>query len=82
MDLYQEIIAHALWQYGLRIDIPNLDTDPKTWIENSCYQALTQIKGILVDENLDDPTCFQKIEAIVKVFEDMGSDGGGRHDFG
>lgn len=82
MELYQEIVAHALWQHGLRIDIPGLDADPKTWIENSCYQALAQIKDIIADESLDDPTCFQKIEAIVKIFEDMGSDGGGRHDFG
>jgi len=33
------------------------------------------------DENLDDETCFMKIEKIIRVFEDMGSDCGSRHDY-
>ena len=38
--------------------------------------------NILDDDSLDDATCFQKIEEIVCVFEEMGFNGGSRHDFG
>lgn len=37
---------------------------------------------MIEDDGLDDPACFQKIEAIVRVFETLGSNGGNRHDFG
>lgn len=51
-------------------------------MEMRCYEALRKIKNILEDESLTDTVCFQKIEEIIKVFEEIGSDGGSRHDFG
>ncbi len=45
-------------------------------------RALWKIREILADDSLDDPACFQKIEAIVSVLEDLGISSGGRHDFG
>ncbi|MEG1988716.1 MAG: hypothetical protein RR035_05960 [Oscillibacter sp.] len=51
-------------------------------LQFSCYQALKKIKAILADGHLDDQECFRKIEEIVSVFEELGSSGGGRHDFG
>ena len=33
------------------------------------------------DETLDDPSCFQRIERIVTVYEALGAGGGSRHDF-
>ena len=51
-------------------------------IELNCYQTLKKIKAIIEDDSLDDPECFYRIEQIVCAFEEIGSDGGNRHDFG
>ena len=51
-------------------------------LQSECYQALEQIKAVLANDQLDDPECFERIEKIVSIFEEMGSDGGNRHDFG
>ncbi|MDD6408256.1 MAG: hypothetical protein PUF98_00560 [Oscillibacter sp.] len=59
--------------------------------EQECYRCLVsdaadrmllKIRDILADETLNDEACFQKIEAIVSLFEEMGISPGGRHDFG
>jgi hypothetical protein len=50
--------------------------------ETSCvYRVLREIRAVLDDQSLDDPTCFWKIEKIVCLFEEMGWGGGSRHDF-
>ena len=58
------------------------DLDPAGIVHDAAYQALNQIKLILEDDRLDDPECFWKIEQIVRVFEELGSNAGTRHDFG
>ena len=40
--------------------------------ERSAISLLCQIKEILDDDTLDDPTCFQRIAAIVTAFQDAG----------
>lgn len=47
-----------------------------------CYQALRKIRAIIEDDSFEDRDCFMKIEEIVRLFEELGSDGGSRHDFG
>ena len=47
----------------------------------SC-RALDDIRKILDNDELDDESCFNRIEKIVEVYEALGSDGGNRHDFG
>ena len=42
-------------------------------LEYKSYQTLREIKRILEDDSLSDPECFQKIEAIVCLFEELGS---------
>ena len=49
-------------------------------LRERCVQALTAIRRVL-DTDMPDETCFQKIEEIVRVFEAIGADGGARHDF-
>ena len=51
-------------------------------MELECYKALRKIKAILENDALADSECFQQIEEIVCTFEELGSDGGSRHDFG
>ena len=82
MELYQEILLHAIANEKIEITIPSLKMDAKEIVEGACYRALLQIKEILDHDELDDAACFEKIEQIVCLFEEIGSNGGCRHDFG
>ncbi|MGM9617397.1 hypothetical protein [Butyricicoccus sp.] len=76
MELYMEILQKKIK------DNPILCDEIHQIVKMECYQALWKIKQILSDETLSDAECFYKIEAIVCAFEEIGSNGGGRHDFG
>lgn len=83
MELYQEILCHVLANEKIQISFPNLiNTDVTKIVELECYKALRKIKAILENDALADSECFQQIEEIVCTFEELGSDGGSRHDFG
>jgi len=82
MTLYQEILTNLLTSEPLRSLLPQLTISPAEIVEAECYQILQNIKAVLADDSLDDPECFLRIEKIVCLFEDAGSGGGGRHDFG
>ena len=82
MELYEEILAHYLSKESAQLVFPNLKLNATQIVELQSYQALQKIKAILNDASLSDFDCFQKIEEIVCVFEDLGSSGGIRHDFG
>ena len=72
MKLYEEILEHAFSSFQF---------DAERIIEMQCYQTLEKIKAIIKDDSLDDRACFWKIEEIVCALEEIGSDGGSRHDF-
>ncbi|HIZ94824.1 hypothetical protein [Flavonifractor sp. An112] len=82
MELYQEILAHILQNTTVCISFPELKCDISALVEQECYQALQKIQAILRDDRLDDAECFQKIEEIVCVIENLGGGCGTRHDFG
>ena len=84
MELYEEIILNVLRSQKTVIDVsfPGLALNSKEIVELAAYRALSQIQNILKDDSLTDEACFYKIEEIVRVFERLGSDCGGRHDFG
>ena len=82
MDLYQEILSHVLENETVEVTFPNLQINAAEIVQMRCYQALKKIKAILEDERLDDAACCMKIEEILCVLENMGSNGGTRHDFG
>jgi len=79
MELFQEILVRAFQQGKIRIEFPEIHY--ADIVEGVCYQALKKIKEIIEDESLDDCECFRKIEAVICVLEDVGSDGGCRHDW-
>ena len=79
MNLYGEILAEALEGHAVHVTIEGADV--QKIVETACYQALEQIQSILKDDDLDDPTCFQKIEKIIEVYEHLGGSIGSRHDF-
>lgn len=82
MELYKELLMHILSKEEVQITFPGLSTDIERVVEMQCYKVLEQIKNVLADDSLDDKSCFMKIEEIVTLFEENGSSGGGRHDFG
>lgn len=80
MELYEELLIHALRNGSVTISFPDLDLN--ALLESQCYQALHRIKSVIEDDSLEDDACFRKIEEIVCTLEDLGSTGGLRHDFG
>lgn len=50
-------------------------------VSDASGRALLRIRDILADSTLSDETCFHRIEAIVRLLEDIGVDCGDRHDF-
>ena len=82
MQLYKEILLNALYNEEIEITFPNLKVSPNEIVKLECYRALKRIKAVLENEDLSDEECFMRIEKIICTFEDMGSNGGARHDFG
>ena len=56
------------------------EAELKSLLKERSVRALGKIRRIL-DEDTADEDCFSRIEAIVKVYEAIGADGGARHDF-
>lgn len=78
MELYHQLLALNFSEserFDQAINAPSI-------VEGICYRTLCAIRDILADDSLDDKECFQKIEQIVCLFEEIGSDAGTRHDFG
>ena len=81
MELLEDILYAIIKTGGVEIRLPeNLDVEKL--FSNVCYRALEQIRCVLAEPRNSDESCFIKIEEIVRVFEEMGSDCGTRHDFG
>lgn len=85
MELYQEMITSILTNLSreqAQTIAAKLSINFTDILERKSYQALKSIKSILEDEALSDKECFLKIEEIVRVFEQLGSNCKDRHDFG
>ena len=81
MDLYKDILMGALSKHRVEVTFPDLRIDAAQIVEGTCYRALEKIKAVIEDDSLEDAECFNRIEAIVHALEDIGSNGGSRHDF-
>ena len=77
-----ELLSHILAQGEVQITFPQQNEPFTQIVEGQCYQALCKIKAIIEDDRLNDSECFQKIEEIIRAFEEIGSGGGIRRDFG
>ena len=82
MELYKEILIGALMCGEIQITLAGEEPDISKIIEGKCYKALEKIKTIIQDDSLEDKECFNRIEEVVCVLEEIGSSGGIRHDFG
>ena len=83
MELYQEILCHVFANEKIQVSFPEfINTDVTKIVELECYKALAKVKAIIENDALADSECFQQIEEIVCTFQELGSGGGTRHDFG
>ncbi len=78
MELWKEILKRGLEDNSFKETSKDNIVD---FIETKSYCALVEIKKIIEDNSLDDKECFMKIEEIICLFENIGSNGGSRHDF-
>jgi len=77
VELYKEILAKVIESQKIEVTFPDLQLNATEIVELHCYQALQRIKAIIENDQLSDFAC---IEEIVCLFEQLGSDGGNRHD--
>lgn len=82
MEMYFELLLHAMENNTLQISFPDFTGDIPAIIRDKSYETLQKIKAVVQDDSLSDADCFDKIEAIVRALEDAGIDPGARHDFG
>ena len=82
MELYVEMLQKLLEGGKVEVVFPNLALSPRDMLDSVSYRALVRIREILRDDSLSDPECFQKIEAVVQLLEELGSGCGNRHDLG
>ena len=75
MERYEELLLSA-WRKN-----PTLQNELVAFLQSECYIALEKIKAIIADDTLSDSECFMKIERIICILENLGSDGGNRHDY-
>ena len=80
--LLRHMFVRALITGEIQVCFNGTGTTVAEIIEGKCYQTLQQIREILDDHTLSDESCFERIEQIICAFEQLGSDGGSRHDFG
>ena len=57
------------------------EPDVTAAVQSDLKDLISGIKTILDDETLEDPECFQRIEAIVELYHQAGIDTT-RHDWG
>lgn len=82
MDFYEQLAKSVRETLTIRISDEELYRLAQELSKEACCKALSDIRAVLDDDSLDDPVCFWRIEEIVRIYENLGADGGSRHDFG
>ena len=80
VTLFNSLLLQALKDNKVEVKMDGFTTERLlSIVENKTYLALEAIREIVMDDSLSDFDCVEK---IVSIFEELGSDGGVRHDFG
>ncbi len=77
------MLAKALVQADAEIHIQGAPAASylQIMLRAESFMALREIRKILDDDSLNDRDCFDRIDQIVSVFEELGPGAGSRHDF-
>lgn len=81
MELLNDMLSNEfelIISSAIQAAIQRMDIDYGKIIELKSMQALQKIKAVIEDDSLSD---FECVERIVRLFEEIGSNGGNRHDF-
>lgn len=81
MNLCKEILVKIPEDENVQINIVGLNDNISKLFDLECYKALEKIKAVIEDDSLEDKDCFMRIEEIIRIYENIGSNGGFRHDF-
>ena len=81
MELYKNILCTLLQNNAVEVHFPDLAL-PSDFFSAVCYRTLKKIKAVIEDNTLDDPECFERIEEIMQIFEELCGKIPHRHDFG
>jgi len=73
MELIYDMVAETI-----KTAVENMNIDYTDIMSLKSMQALEKIKAVIENDSLSD---FECIERIVKIFEQIGSNAGNRHDF-
>lgn len=76
MELWEQIMKRASMA-----NIHDSDLELSKVLLSACYVALEKIREVLSDASIEDDDCFTRIENIVCIYEQLGSECGARHDF-
>lgn len=83
MNFYESMLSD--FSEKLRTAVTPSDEEKQSLLgelmNSAACRALEDIRKVLDDGRLDDQTCFWKIEEIVKIYEELGSNAGSHHDF-
>lgn len=79
MDILMRVLADKLEKGEIKLEIHR---EVIAEIEKECMEVLRRIQGILADDSMEDPECFERIEQIVCAMESIGLSCGSRHDYG
>ena len=82
MEFLEELLVSAIQKGKVRIGLRARMRKVERLVEKESVQALYRIKKMIEDDFLSDVECFEKIEEIVNIFEELGMTCGSRHDFG
>lgn len=80
MELKREIIANYVGKL-ISDELCRMDIDFNNVVDTTSSIALTKKRDIVLDDTLDDPECFHRIEEIISILDEAGIDYGIRHDF-
>ena len=75
-DMYAKTIGKLVLDYADTFQSFEL----LSTVESEALKLISEIRGVLNDDSLEDPECFRRIEALVKAFDERGIDTS-RHDW-
>ena len=68
----KQICANAIGNYVIMYLDSVVEGEIAALAESHALSRISQIREILDDQTLDDPTCFQRIDAIVGAWHEAG----------